>query len=92
MVIMELVLMIAAAVLTVSILLYTIIFRYTTLRSVKVVTTLIGVILSLPLLGVSLYVLLTKAYSTEANMWAVAIIGLLLGFWLKRPFSDVSET
>jgi hypothetical protein len=88
---MDFILMIAAAVLTVFYLVYTIIFRYTTLRSVKVVTTLVCVILSLPLLGVSLYVLFTKTFGSEANLWAVGICGLLLGFWLKSPFSDISD-
>jgi hypothetical protein len=91
MLIMELILMIAAISLTASILVYTIIFRYTTLRSVKVITTLIGAIISLPLLGVSLYVLFSKIYATEVHLWAVGIIGLLLGFWLKRPFNEVSQ-
>ena len=88
---MDFILMIAAAVLTEYYLVYSIIFRYTTLRSVKVITILVCVVLSLPLLGVSLFVLFTKSFGPEANMWAVGICGLLLGFWLKRPFSDIAD-
>ena len=88
---MDFILMIAAAVLTAYYLVYSIIFRYTTLRSVKVITILICVVMSLPLLGVSLFVLFTKSFGPEANLWAVGICGLLLGFWLKRPFSDIND-
>jgi len=88
---MDFILMIAAAVLTAYYLVYSIVFRYTTLRSVKVITILVCVVLSLPLLGVSLFVLFTKSFGPEANMWAVGICGLLLGFWLKRPFSDITD-
>ncbi len=88
---MDFILMIAAAVLTVFYLVYSIIFRYTTLRSVKVITTLVCVVISLSLLGLSLYVLFTQSFGPEANLWAVGICGLLLGFWLKRPFSDIND-
>jgi hypothetical protein len=88
---MGFILMIAAALLTVFYVVYSIIFRYTTLRSVKVITTLIGVVISLPMLGVSLYVLFAKSFGSDANLWALGICGLLLGFWLKRPFSDIND-
>ena len=87
----DFILMIAAAVLTVFYIVYSIIFQYTTLRSVRVITTLVGVVISLPLLAVSLYVLFTKSFGPDANLWAVGICGLVLGFWLKRPFSDISD-
>jgi hypothetical protein len=88
---MDFILMIAAAVLTLFYILYSIIFRYTTLRSVKVITTLIGALISLPLLGVSLYVLFAKSFGPDASLWAVGICGLLIGFWLKRPFTDIGD-
>ncbi len=88
---MDFILMIAAATLTAYYLVYSIIFQYTTLRSVKVITILVCVVLSLPLLGVSLFVLFTKSFGPEANLWAMGICGLLLGFWLKRPFSDMND-
>jgi hypothetical protein len=86
---MELFVMIAAISLPVAIVIYSIIFRYTTLRSVRVVTFLIGVVLSVPLIGFSLYVLLTNRYDSTTSMLAVGICGILLGFWLKKPFSDL---
>lgn len=82
--------MVTAIALTGAILLYTIIYRYTTLRSVRLTTYMIGAVVSFPLLGLCLYVLLTQAYSATANMWAVGVCGLLLGFWLKRPFTDLT--
>ena len=87
----DFILMIAAAVLTAFYIVYSIIFQYTTLRSVRVITTLVGVVISLPLLAVSLYVLFTKSFGPDANLWAVGICGLVLGFWLKRPFSDIND-
>ncbi len=87
----DFILMIAAGVLTAFYIVYSIIFRYTTLRSVKVITNLVGVVISLPLLAVSLYVLFTKSFGPDANFWAVGICGLVLGFWLKSPFSDIND-
>jgi len=87
---MELFMMITAIALTGAIILYTIIYRYTTLRSVRIMTYMIVAVLSLPLLGLCLYVLLTQAYDAATNTWAVGVCGLLIGFWFKRPFSDLS--
>ena len=86
---MELFVMIAAVSLPVFIVIYSMVFRYSTLRSVKVVTLLIGVGLSVPLAGFCLYILLVNIYDSLTNMLAVGVCGILLGFWLKRPFSDL---
>ena len=86
---MELVLIIIAACLTAGVLVFTIIDRYATMRSLKVLTTVIAMILSVPVIVLSLYVLITGGFGSTADMWAMGICGIMVGFWLKKPFQSL---
>lgn len=83
---MELVLVIIAACLAAGVLAFTIIDKYATMRSPKVLTTIIAMILSVPAILLSLYVLITGGFGSTADMWAMGICGLMVGFWFKNPF------
>jgi hypothetical protein len=87
---MELILIIAAGAVAVGVIVYSLIIRYGSLRSLKVVTLLIGLIISVPLLGLCIYVLFAGGQSSEAKMWALGNCGLLFGFWFKSPLKELS--
>lgn len=38
---------------------------------------------SVIVLGVSIYMILSKQYSDETNKWAFGMIGLITGYWLS---------
>ncbi len=40
-------------------------------------------VLSLAIVGVSLYVILTRPWDEAARQWAVGSIGFILGYWFK---------
>ena len=42
-----------------------------------------SVIVTVPLLFVSLYVVVTRRFQTHDKNWAYATIGTVVGFWLK---------
>ena len=41
------------------------------------------IVVSLALLGVSLYVILSKQYQSADTNWAYGIVGTVVGYWLK---------
>ena len=43
----------------------------------------VQVIFSTIVLGVSIYMILSKQYSDETNKWAYGMIGLIMGYWLS---------
>ena len=88
---MQLVLLVCAAAMIVGIMVYTVIYRYATLRSVRVMTALIGLLASVPLLLLSLYVLLLGNFDPPVKMWALGICGILAGFWLKSPLKNITD-
>ena len=88
---MQFVLLICAIAMVVGIMAYTVIFRYATMRSLKVMSTLIALFASIPLLVVCLYVLLLGNFDATTKMLAIGICGLLAGFWLKSPLKNVKE-
>jgi hypothetical protein len=47
------------------------------------VKTAMQVIISLVLLGASLYFVFSGSYDADRQKWAFATIGTLIGFWLK---------
>ena len=56
-------------------------------RKARVSTTLESIIvalLSLTLLGASLYIILSDSYSQDVQKWAFGIIGSLIGYWFRR--------
>lgn len=38
---------------------------------------------SIVILGVAIFVLLSKQYDDELNKWAFAMVGLITGYWLS---------
>jgi hypothetical protein len=44
---------------------------------------IVQVIITVLLLGSSLYVILSRKYSAQDQNWAYGTVGTLLGFWLK---------
>jgi hypothetical protein len=47
------------------------------------VQLIMQVVVSLVLLGVGLYVILSKQYADADTKWSYGIIGTVIGFWLK---------
>ena len=83
---------IVACCLLASVLVYTLVERYATLRRLKVSTFIIALIISLPALGISLFVLISGNYTGSADMWALGVCGILAGFWFKVPFRTLIES
>jgi hypothetical protein len=46
-------------------------------------TAYMQITVSLILLGVGLYVILSKQYATADTNWACGTVGTVIGFWLK---------
>ena len=49
----------------------------------KTVRLVMGVIVSLAVLGCALYVILSKKYDASAEKWAFGSVGTIIGYWLK---------
>ena len=43
---------------------------------------LMAIVVSVAVLGASLYVILTKKFSPESDKWAYGAVGTITGFWL----------
>ena len=52
-------------------------------RGAVSVKTIMMVIVSILVLGSSLYVILSKQYEAESQKWAFGVVGTILGFWLR---------
>jgi hypothetical protein len=79
-----------AIVLALGVLVSTIIYRYATTRTVRVMTLIIAAIISVPLLVVALIVLLGGG-EPVVKMWALGVCGLLFGYWAKSPFKLLQD-
>jgi hypothetical protein len=88
---MLLVLQIILIVLLVAILAYTAIIYFATSRTSKVMTLIIALIATVPLLALSVYVFVSRAYEPQVKMWALAIGAVILGFWFKSPLSNTKQ-
>ena len=77
--------------LLVGILLYTAIIYFATSRTFKVMTLLIILIVTIPLLALCIYVFVTKRYEPQVKMWAVASGAVILGFWFKSPLANIKQ-
>jgi uncharacterized membrane protein len=42
------------------------------------------VLVSVVILAVALFVILSKTYDAKAKHWAYGMVGLIIGFWLKQ--------
>jgi hypothetical protein len=51
--------------------------------SVRAGPGIMQIVVSLALLGVALYVILSQKYSSADNNWAYGIVGTIIGYWLK---------
>jgi hypothetical protein len=85
------ILLIGAIILALGVIVQTIIFRYATTRTVRLTTLLVAALVSLPLLALALIALLTDASDPAASMWALAVCGILVGFWFKSPFRMLQD-
>ncbi len=88
---MDTLLLAGAIALAVGVIVNTIIFRYATTRTVRVMTLIIAAIISLPLLVLALIVLLGGGFEAGAKMWALAVCGLLFAYWFKSPFRMLQD-
>ena len=89
---MDSLLLIIACCLAFGVLVFTIIMRYATQRTVRVLTVVLAFAISVPVLGFCLYVLISGQYNPQAEMWALGCCGILAGFWLKTPLREIKET
>jgi hypothetical protein len=71
--------------LLVGILVYTVIIHFASSRTFKVVTLLIILIVTVPLLFVA------KAFDPPAKMYALASGAVVLGFWFKSPLANITQ-
>jgi hypothetical protein len=88
---MLLALQIILVVLLVGVLVYSAIIYFTTSRASKVMTLLIILIVSVPLLALSIYVFVAKTFELQVKMWALAIGAVILGFWFKSPLANINQ-
>lgn len=88
---MLLALQIILVALLVGILVYTAIIYLTTSRTGKVVTLLIILIVTVPLLALSIYVFAAKTFDPQVKMWALAVGAVILGFWFKSPLANIVQ-
>jgi hypothetical protein len=77
--------------LLVGILVYTAIIHYTTSRTAKVITLLVTLIVTVPLLALCIYVFVARGYETQVKMWALASGAVILGFWFKSPLANIAQ-
>ncbi len=67
---------------------YTLTTHFSSSRTTKGGVMLIALIVSVPLLGFGIYVLVTSSFDENLKMWAMGICALIAGFWLKNPTRD----
>ena len=77
--------------LLVGVLVYTAIIYFATSRTFKVMTLLIILIVTVPLLALSIYVFVSKNFDTQVKMWALATGAVILGFWFKSPLATIQQ-
>ena len=77
--------------LLVGILVYTAIIYFATSRTSKVMTLLIILIVTVPILALCIYVFVSKNYDTQVKMWALATGAVILGFWFKSPLATIQQ-
>lgn len=80
-----------AIVLAVGVIVSTVIFRYATTRTVRVMTLIVAAIISLPLLAAALLVIVGGGFEAASKMWAMGICGILFGYWFKSPFRMLQD-
>ena len=51
----------------------------------NVINTVMSALVSVVLLGASLWVILSRRYDDAAENWAIAVVGSIIGFWLRGP-------
>ena len=69
----------------------TIIVRYSTLRSVRIIALLAMLLASIPLVILALVNLAGQAVDPAIKIWSLGVLGVLLGFWLKNPLRGASD-
>lgn len=69
----------------------TIIVRYSTLTSVRIIALLALFIGSIPLVVLSLISLISQSYDPLVKIWALGVLGAVLGFWLKNPLRGARD-
>ena len=69
----------------------TIIVRYSTLRSVRIIALLVIFLGSLPLVVLALINLAGEAVDPAIKTWSLGVLGVVLGFWLKNPLRGASD-
>ena len=88
---MDYVLFLGTIVLAAGVIASTIIYRYAATRTVRVMTVIVGAVISLPLLTLALIVLFGGSVEGDARMWALAVCGILFGYWFKSPFRMIQD-
>jgi ABC-type amino acid transport system permease subunit len=77
--------------LLVGILVYSVLIHFATSRTFKMMTLLIILIVTVPLLAASIYVFVSQAYEPQVKMYALAIGAVILGFWFKSPLANMAQ-
>jgi hypothetical protein len=68
-----------------------VIVRYSTLRSVRMITLLIIFGATLPLVVLAIINLVDQGGDPAIATWSLGILGALLAFWLKNPLRGLSD-
>jgi small-conductance mechanosensitive channel len=89
---MDLVFIIALFALLAGILAYTIATYYSTSRVVKGSMIIAALVITVPLIGLSTFVIASSSYPETTKIWAMGVAALSVGFWLKNPGRDFAET
>jgi hypothetical protein len=88
---MDLLFFIAFFALIAGIAVYSLITHYATSRKATGLLMLFAIIISVPLLGLGVYTIVSGSYKAETNMWAMGTCAMLAGFWLKNPLKDFTQ-
>lgn len=87
---MELLFLIAFFALLVGVLGYSIMTHYSTSRAAIGFVLIFALVISIPLLGLAIFVLIDSGSASDAKLWALGSAGVIAGFWLKNPVRDFS--
>ena len=88
---MELLFIVAFFALLAGVLGYSIMTHYSTSRAAIGSLLIFALVISIPLLGLAIFVLIDSGSGTDARMWALGSAGVIAGFWLKNPMRDFSQ-
>ena len=85
---MDVLFVVAFFTILVGVVAYTLATYYSTSKMAKGWILIVAIILTLPLIALGIYTILSGDYGASTKMWAMGVCALCGGFWLKNPTRD----